>query len=106
MPFIQTSNDLLLVVIAVCVFALTVFLVWFIYYLAMIMRQAFLITKEMRQRINKVDQILNAIKEKIDHSTSYLLIIGEGIKKLVELVKERSANWEKKKKRSNRAKVD
>jgi len=64
------------------------------------MRQAFLITKEMRDRIKKFDELLNAIKEKVDNSTSYLLIIGEGIKKLVELIKERSDNWKDKKKKS------
>jgi len=102
MPIINTSQDLLLIVLAFCILGLTIFLAWFIYYLAMIMRQAYFIIKEMRDRIKKVDQILTAVKEKIDHSTSYLLIIGEGIKKLVELVKERSANWEKKKKREKK----
>ncbi len=99
MFLINTSQDLLLVIIAFSILGLTIFLAWFIYYLAMIMRQAYFTIKEMRDRIKKVDQILNAVKEKIDHSTSYLLIIGEGIKKLVELVKERSENWEKKKKK-------
>ncbi len=98
MSLIQTSNDLLLVVIAVCILGLTIFLAWFIYYLAMIMRQAYFVIKEMRERIKKVDQILNSVKEKIDHCTSYLLIIGEGIKKLVELIKDRGEIRERKKK--------
>lgn len=88
MDLIQNSKDLLFVVLAFCVLWLTIFLAWFIYYLAMIFRQIFLGTKEMRERIKKVDTAIIAFKEKIEHSSSYLLLIGEGIKKLVEIAKE------------------
>jgi len=102
MSIIQTSNDLLLVVLAFCLLWLTIFLAWSIYYLAMIMRQVYFTIKEMRDRIKKVDQLLDSLKEKIDHSTSHLMLIGEGIKKLVELVKERSEKWGEKKKKEKK----
>jgi hypothetical protein len=35
-----------------------------------------------------LDELVNSLKEKIEHSTSYLLLIGEGVKKLVEVIKE------------------
>mgnify|MGYP001582956366 FL=1 len=98
MYLIQDSKDLFYVVIAFCVLWLTVFLAWFVYYLAMIMRQFFLATKEMRERVNKVDEIFKALKEKIEHSASYLLLIGEGVKKLVEVAKEYGGGEKKGKK--------
>lgn len=88
MSLIQNSHDLLNIVLAFCFLWLTIFIAWFIYYLVMIMRQAFLVTKEMRARINKVDEVLGALKEKIEHSASYLLLIGEAMKKLVEIAKD------------------
>jgi CHASE3 domain sensor protein len=87
MYLIQSSKDLLYIVLAFCILWLTIFMAWFIYYLAMIMRQVFLSTKEMRERVKKVDEVMKALKEKIEHSASYLLLIGEGVKKLVEIAK-------------------
>jgi len=56
----------------------------------MIMRQAYKIVKETREKINKVDEVLKALKEKIEHSASYLVLISEGVKKLVEVIREKS----------------
>lgn len=98
MTLINDSRDLLNIVLAFCLLWLTVFIAWFIYYLAMLLRQFFFIVKEMRQRINKIDEALKLFKEKMEHSTSYLLLIGEGVKKLVELAKTWSEKKSKKKK--------
>lgn len=98
MELIQDSKDLLYVVLAFCVLLFTVFSVWVIYYLAMIMRQAFKIVKETREKINKVDEVLKALKEKIEHSASYLVLIGEGVKKLVEMIKNKGESKKTKKK--------
>ncbi|MDD5071825.1 MAG: hypothetical protein PHQ42_03765 [Patescibacteria group bacterium] len=99
MYLIQDSKDLLFVVLAFCILWLSIFLAWFIYYLAMIMRQAYKSVKETREKINKVDEILKSLKDKIEHSASYLALIGEGVKKLVEVVKERSEAPKGKKKK-------
>ena len=50
----------------------------------------------MRDRLHKVDDVLKTLKDKIEHSTSYLLLIGEGVKKLVEVIKERTDKSDKK----------
>ena len=96
MYLIQSSKDLLYVVLAFCILWLTIFTAWFIYYLAMLMRQVFLSAKEMRERVKKVDEVMKALKEKIEHSASYLLLIGDGVKKLVEIAKEYGAKRNKK----------
>lgn len=91
MGLIENSKDLLNVVIAFCVLWLTIFLAWFIYYLAMIMREVFKATKEIKERVKKVDEAIKIFKEKMEHSAMYLSLIGEGIKKIVEIVKERKS---------------
>lgn len=95
MYLVQTSHDLLNIVLAFCALWLAIFLGWFIYYMAMMMREVYKMTKEMHTRINKVDQLIDTLKEKFEHSASYLLLIGEGIKKLVEVAK----NYGEKKKK-------
>jgi hypothetical protein len=99
MYLIQTSKDLLYVVLAFCALWLTIFTAWFIYYLAMIMRQTYYTVKEMRDRVNKIDEALRVFKEKIEHSSSYLLLIGEGIKKILEFMKIQGEKWSENKKK-------
>mgnify|MGYP001587390991 CR=1 FL=1 len=97
MNLLDGSQDLLNIVLSFCVLWLTIFIAWFIYYLAMTMRQIFMTVKETRRKINKIDEAIKAFKEKIEHSTSYLLLIGEGIKKLVEVTKTKTEDWVEKK---------
>ncbi len=98
MTLIQNSKDILYLVISFCVLWLTIFFAWFIYYLIMIMREMFKATREMRERVHRIDEVMKAFKEKIEHSTSYLLLIGEGMKKLVELAKSYTQDGKKKRK--------
>ncbi|MFH0923865.1 MAG: hypothetical protein V1825_03980 [Candidatus Falkowbacteria bacterium] len=92
----ETTQDLLNTVKAVSIFGLAFFACWAIFYLAMILRQGFKIIKDTRERLHKVDEVIKALKEKIEHSASYLLLIGEGVKKLVDMAKEYSGKSKKK----------
>jgi predicted PurR-regulated permease PerM len=89
MGLIENSKDLLNVVIAFCVLWLTIFIAWFIYYLAMIARQFYTISKEMGERMKKIDEAIKNFKEKMEHSAMYLSLIGDGVKKIIEMVRER-----------------
>jgi len=88
----ETSQDILNIVKAVSIGALVIFLCVAIYYLARILEQGYKIIKEMRSRLHKIDELVQSIKDKVDHSASYLLLIGEGMKKLVEVIKEHTGN--------------
>jgi hypothetical protein len=94
----ENSQELYVVVKAISVGLLAAFVCFCLYYLAMIFRQTFLGIKEMRLRIKKIDEIASAFKEKIENSASYLLLISEGIKKIIEVVGERSEKKNRKKK--------
>lgn len=98
MLFIQTSEDILTIVKAFAILWIAICTGWLIYYFAMTAREGYLIMRGMRERINRVDAIIDSIKEKIEHSTSYLLLIGEGIKKLVEIAREYSGGTTRKRK--------
>ncbi|MBU0722346.1 hypothetical protein KKA93_02735 [Patescibacteria group bacterium] len=90
MPSINNSYDLLNIVIALSVLLFTIFSCWAIYYLVRILRQFFKVIEQTRDRLNKFDELLKMVKEKIESSTSYLPLIGEGVKKLVEIIKNRA----------------
>jgi hypothetical protein len=93
----STSQELLDIAKALSIFLVAVFGCLALYYLAMILRQTFLITKEMRDRLKRIDEVAHAFKEKIESSASYLLLISEGIKKIVEVVGERREKKSRKK---------
>ena len=84
---IENSKDILNFAIALAVLSVAGFGAWAVYYMARILQQAFKIMKEMRDRISKIDELIKTLKDKIEHSTSYLLLIGEGVRKLVEIGK-------------------
>ena len=67
---LQNAQDLLTIVKAISLLGFVFFVCWGLYYFAMILRQGYLIIKEMRDRIHMVDETIKAFKEKIEHSTS------------------------------------
>ena len=91
MELIQESKDLFYIVISFCVLWLTIFLAWFIYYLVMIVRQVYVAIKDLREKINKVDETIKNFKEKMEHSASYLALISEGVKKITDVVKSHTS---------------
>lgn len=85
----ETSKDILNIVLAISIASISFFISWALYYLVMTLRKVYLGVKEFKTRLDKIDEAVTAFKNKIESSTSYLLIIGEGVKKLVEIMKER-----------------
>ncbi len=98
MDLIQNAKDLLFIIIAFGVFCLTVFTAWFIYYLAMIMRQVFLGIKETRDKINQVGETVREFKKKMEHGAAYLNLLSEGVEKVTQIIKNKKGKKEKKNK--------
>ena len=83
---LDTSKDILNIVIAASVGIFAIFTCYAIFYFAQILRQGFKIIKEMRDRLHTVDSLIKTVKDKIEHSTSHIVLIAEGVKKLVEVI--------------------
>ncbi|TSC96344.1 MAG: hypothetical protein Athens101410_58 [Parcubacteria group bacterium Athens1014_10] len=84
---LQTSQDLLFIVIAISVLWLTVFLSIILYYFFVIVRQSSKIIKEWGNRFKKIDEIINLIKEKIGHPAASFVMLAEGIKQIINFLK-------------------
>jgi hypothetical protein len=87
---LNNSQDILNIVKAISIFAVAGVSTWAIYYLAMILRQIFRVSRNIGSIFEKTEEILDMIKDKVEHSVSYLLLISEGVKKLVEAIKDYS----------------
>jgi len=93
----ETSSDILNIVKAISIFSLAVFVSWAIYYFVKILKEIFKIIKEARERLEKIDELIKSIKEKVEHSTSYLFLMSEGIKKILEIVSKYTGKKDNKK---------
>lgn len=86
---LETSKDLLYIVLSICIIWLTVFICWLLYYLITIVGGLRKIIKNTEDKIEKIDALLNLIKNKIENSASYLTLMVDGIAKIVSYVKDK-----------------
>ena len=81
----STSHDILLLTIAACVAAFTIFLCWGMFYLVAMARNTFKIIKDVKNILQKVEETVDLLKSKIHESASYLLLLGEVLKKVMDV---------------------
>ena len=98
----DSSKDILNIVIAASVGIFAIFTCYAIFYFAQILRQGFKIVKDMRDRLHKVDSLIKTIKDKIEHSASHIILIAEGMKKLVEVIKAHTGKDSEKNKKQKK----
>ena len=90
---LETSKDLLNILIGVSVASFAFFVCWALFYLVMILRKGYQATKEitdfvasLKEKLNKFESLLTTIEEKIKSSTSYIPIIMKGVTELVSYI--------------------
>lgn len=81
--FIETSKDLLFVVLAFSVLWLTIFLSWLLYYLIAIVRDAEMLIRQVKNAVGKIDELAHAAHEKMERSAASFTLIAQAVKELV-----------------------
>ena len=80
---LETSKDLLFIVLAFCVLWLTIFLSWLLYYIIAIMRDAEHLMRAVKSAVLKVDELAHTVREKFDHSAASLTLMAQAVKELI-----------------------
>lgn len=88
---LETSKDVLYIVLSLCALWLTVFLCWVIYYVAMLLKQAYDFTKGARQTLVKFEALIDSAKGKLERSGSHLMLLVESVGQLAQFVIKRRA---------------
>ena len=97
--FIETSKDLLFVVLAFCALWVTIFLSWLLYYAIAIMRDAEVLLRVARRTTEKVDALAHAVHDKMERSAASFTLIAQAVKELALWgMRERAKGIGKKKK--------
>lgn len=93
---INSSKDLLLVVLAFCVLWLTCFVSWALYYVIVILRAAAGFVEDMKRRIEMIDRFIALATEKLEHTSSMLHLLVTGFERITDYVQAKKATRKKK----------
>lgn len=98
---LETSKDLLYIVLAFCVMWLTIFSCWLLYYLAMMLKQAYDIAKAARKTVDQIDKLIGGLRNRVESSAGHLALLVEAVGELSNfLINKKSTTKPKSKKRS------
>lgn len=92
---LNDSKDLFYVVLAFGILWVSLGLFWVLWYIGRILREFFVIAKEVRDKVEKVDALLDFVRRKMENSGYHLALLTEGVKKLID-VYHKKANGKKK----------
>jgi hypothetical protein len=98
MQYLETSKDILNIVIAASVGSISFFICWGLFYMVMSGRKLYHMVKEAGDIVANLKEATRLIKEKVEFSASYFMLIGEGVKKILEMLKEKDKKRKKKEK--------
>ena len=91
---IETSKDILFLVIAFCILWVTVFLCWMFYYVTRILRNANGIAEEFRSRLQMLTEAINYVRGKVENIHSLLGMAGGGMAGMVKnMVSKKAKDW-------------
>lgn len=100
----ETSLDILYITLAASVALLTVFLIWGIYYVVRILKNAVYMVEKFTVVMKKADEVLDLAKEKLHSTGTYLGVAVNLAKGAMEYFGESGMLPKPKKKRTTRRK--
>ena len=77
------AKDFLFVILAFCALWFTAFACWFIFQIAMVIKNINAILHEVKFQFERVDQTLNGLKAKFQEGTDHLNKLADDVKKYV-----------------------
>ena len=91
---LDTSKDILFLVIAFCVLWVTVFLCWMFYYVTRILKNANAIAEEFRSRLQILTEAIHYVRGKVENIHSLLNVAGGGVAGMVKsMVNKKAKDW-------------
>lgn len=90
-----TSLDFLYLVIAFCILIFTGFLIWIMYYLAMILRQGNEMITDFRKKLEEIEEAIMNIKEKVVSSANSVSFLVKELGNLSKLIKNLKSSKKK-----------
>ena len=87
--YFDTSQDLLFFILAIAVAVISVFLVWGLYYMVMILKKAYHAVKEVEEKLASLDVLFTTVKEHLMTSSESLRLMATVVTKLISVFQKR-----------------
>ncbi len=88
MEIIQTSRDILNIIIAISILTLTGFFCWLLYYFIASVRNIFQITNDLKKNLDKLKELIEVIKQKIHTAFSFVSFLDESVEKVKSIIQK------------------
>lgn len=86
---VESSRDILNLVIALSVFLVSFAIAWFIFEIAVIVRRMRKLVDGLQERLAKIDEAIHSIKDKLGSTAASLGFLAEGAKQIINFVIEK-----------------
>jgi len=86
---VNTSQDILFLVLAFCILWVTVFFCWLLYHLVVILRTVEAFMMDIQKKVERIDEGIRGVKDRIEHSVAHLGTIGDAAKHIVKYFKDK-----------------
>ncbi|MBN2853960.1 hypothetical protein JXK06_00255 [Patescibacteria group bacterium] len=87
----STSGDILNLVLAVCIIALTIFLCLALFYFISSIRKTHRVIKMVEGGVAKAEEVINIARDKIKSGGAYLMILSELAKRAMDYFSEKQS---------------
>jgi len=96
---LETSKDLLFVLLGISILAFTVFVCAALYYIIVMLKNFSKMTISIREKMETVDKILKLVKEKLEKGSNHMAVLADSAIKLVGffMEKQKKSSGSKKK---------
>ncbi|MBI4276385.1 hypothetical protein HY629_00940 [Candidatus Uhrbacteria bacterium] len=96
--YLDTSRDILNIVLSIAIIWLTVLLSWILWYILQIARGMRNVVEDIKDKVGVVGDVLHRIREKLESTSTYLGLLVDVVKEGLTWVRERGAKRSAKRK--------
>ena len=101
--FLESSKDILYLVLAFSILWFTAFVCWALYYLISILRDSAKLIEDVREKLDSIDSAIQGVREKLSKGAGSLSTMATGAKLLMEIVGHQKEKVVKKAKKAAKA---
>lgn len=87
---LENSKDVLHIVAAVSIATLVFFICWSLYYVIASARRTFKLIKRVERGVEKAEDLIDLIRDKVASSATYLNLLSNLVKKGIDFAERRS----------------
>ncbi len=95
---IESTKDILFLVLAFCILWFTTFVCWLLYYFIVVMRDVKNLVHGVKKSVERIEELAATLKEKVEAGASYFAVFAEIMRTAVGFAMEKKKKMAAKRK--------